>query len=167
MPAVLIDLIISPDDNGLPSLPDGNDSYHILSHSLGRVFDPVWLTTLMLLEGLETLWSRGWISILVCSILKGKTNTNTATQRNTKQHQCVLGVRSLSVSYEVTFQWLKFLSSPLNTIASFSADIRKKQYRLFLNAFIRLQYVCKCITFPFAIWRPIRCFSGSFMFFML
>lgn len=34
------------------------------------------------------------------------------------------------ISYEVIFQWLKFPSSPLISIASFSADIRKKQYRL-------------------------------------
>lgn len=90
----------------------------------------------MLLEGFETLWSGGWISILVCAILRGKTNTNTATELNTKQHQPVSGVGSVCVcvSYEVTFQLLRFPSSPLISIASFSADIRKKQHRLFLNA---------------------------------
>lgn len=27
-----------------------------------------------------------------------------------------------------------------------------------ISFFIRLQYVCKCSTFPFGIWCPIRCF---------
>lgn len=46
-----------------------------------------------------------------------------------------LGSRECAcISYEVIFQLLKFPSSPLISIASFSADIGKKQYRLFLNA---------------------------------
>lgn len=107
-PAALIDLIIL-----YLQVPDGNDNWH----NNDKTFSITAFGEYLIQSDLnhwclwnvffQILWSRGWISIFVCWILGGKSNTSTATECCSKQHQCILGVWSECISSNFSERMIK------------------------------------------------------------
>lgn len=133
----------------------------------------------MLLEGFETLWSRGWISIFVCSILRGKSNTNTATERNTKQHRCILGVWSICFIWGYFSERMgdsKFCclcstqlhhsqqTSGKSNIDYFWGQSNGKTVFKYISVLFDCNMCPNTSYLHLVVW-PIRCCSGAFMLF--